>query len=185
MFKLALTFDAPADGDNVQRGFPEVGAGAQNNGYVPVSPNGETVWAPKRPTKGRRTFFKASQGDNVQRGFPEPLSELDMRPAGSMPNVVESVPRTSYRWTPPYDRGADADVPYAGYILSNPIGAGIVYAHDPQTMDGPTAEYHNSALWWVSQAIPVSVGLQGLNNAFELEDLLGNVLVQGSVRTTG
>lgn len=185
MFKLALTFNNPVDGDNVQRGFPAPGAGAQSTGVATPGHAPETPWVPQQPTKGRRTFFKPAQGNGVQRGFPQALSEAQERPPGSMPNVVDSIGETTYRWTPPYDRGAAADVPYAGYILSNPIGAGIVVAHPPQTMDGPVAEYHDSALWWVSQAIPVSVGLQGLNNAFELDDLLGSVLVQGVVRTTG
>lgn len=185
MFRLATTFNDPTAGDNVQRGFPEVGTGAQTTGDPTQSQKTSTPWVPRNPTKGRRTFFKPAEGNNVQRGFPEAQSPAQHRPKGSMPNVVSSIGQTVYNWTPPYDRGAAADVPYAGYILSNPIGAGIVVAHPPQTMDGPVAEYHNSALYWVSQAIPVSVGLQGLNNAYELDDLLGNVLVQGVVRTTG
>ena len=102
-----------------------------------------------------------------------------------MPNTPPAYGLPIFVETPYYDRGAAAFVPNFGKVLTNPIGAGVVALHRPQASYGPSAEYENGALWWVSQAVPTSIGLQGLTDPDTLAALLGQTSVQAVVRTTG
>jgi hypothetical protein len=87
--------------------------------------------------------------------------------------------------TPYYDRGAAATVQNFGKLLYDPIGAGIPVPYRTQASYGPAAQYANSALWWTSQVIPTTINLQGLTDPQALNEILGSVLVQAVVRTTG
>lgn len=183
VFKLSLTFSDPSAGANAQRGFPSPGAGAQSTGeYTP--PPARVPWVPERPTKGRpSTFMKRNAGK--QRGFPSPLNRGEARPDGSMPNRPAQYGRNVEVYTPYYDRGAAAFVQNYGKVLYNPIGGGIPVTHRPQASYGPAADYVKGALWWVSQAVPTSVGLQGLTDPRTLGALLSRTTVQGVVRVSG
>lgn len=180
MFKLSRTFDDPGAGSNSQRGFPAPGEGAQTTGDWTPAP--ELVeWVPERPTKGRRSFF-ASKPSSRQRGFPSPENPAQRRPEGSMPNAVPQSGRAVEVWTPYYDRGAAAFVQNFGKVLTNPIGAGVVAPYRPQASYGPAGEYVNGAIWWVSQAVPTTVGLQGLSSPDVLASLLSETEVQAVIR---
>jgi hypothetical protein len=186
MFKLALTYYGPAQGGNVQRGFPAPGAFAQTTGGPSQPTRNEQVReTPVRPSKGIRSFFDSFLGGNAQRGMPEPQNTAQHRPAGSMPNhpIVQALPWTTT--TPYYDRGAAAVVQNFGKVLTNPIGAGIVALNRPQASYGRASEYHYGSLWWTSQNIPTSVDLTSLVSADDLSAALGPLNVQAAVRTTG
>ncbi len=182
VFKLALTFQQPSTGGNVQRGFPAPGAGAQTSGPPSQARQPDIQQRPARPTKGARTWFKPSNPTSEQRGMPPAGSPEQMRPAGSMPNEAPIYGRNIEVLTPYYDRGAAAYVQNYGKVLTNPIGAGIVALNRPQASYGPAAEYHNGSIWWTSQAIPTSVGMTGLTSPAVMEALLGMVNVQAAVR---
>lgn len=182
MFKLALTYQDPATGANVQRGFPAPGAGAQTSGGPSNLPQNATLQRPVRPTKGARTWFKPSSPSGEQRGMAPAQSAAQMRPAGSMPNVPAFSGLPDPVETPYFSRGAAAVVQNYGKVLTNPIGAGIVANYRTQASYGPSSEYHNGSIWWTSQAIPTSIGMQGLANPGVLAALLGMVNVQAVVR---
>lgn len=182
MFKLALSFQGPAQGANVQRGFPAPGAGAQTSGGPSNLPQNDTLIRPVRPSKGIRTWFKPSSASGEQRGMAPAQSPAQMRPAGSMPNTAPIYGRNVEVETPYYSRGAAAFVQNYGTVLTNPIGAGIVANYRTQASYGPSSEYHNGSIWWTSQAIPTSIGTQGLANPGVLAALLGMVNVQAVVR---
>lgn len=177
MFKLARTFDDPLAGDNVQRGFPAPGDGAQTVGdYAP--PPTDVPRESRRWVKGIRSWLNPSSPSGEQRGFPAPGDARQYRPAGTMDAIAPiyglNIPVT----TPYYDRGAAAVVQNYGKVLTNPIGAGIVALSRPQASYGQAAEYINGAIWWTSQAIPTSVNLQGLSDPAALLAVLGTINVQ-------
>lgn len=182
MFKLARTF---SDAAVTQSGFPSPGDGAQFSGApgqprsLPVDP------VPVRPTKGFFSWLFPANAENAQRGGPSPEAGNQERPAGSMPNVPPIFGGVGYNETPYYDRGAAAFVPITGKVLTNPIGAGVVAQYGAKAFYGPSAEYQNGAIWWVSQAVPTSVDLQGLTDPSVLAALLSQTEVQAVVRTTG
>jgi hypothetical protein len=101
-----------------------------------------------------------------------------------MPNVPPIFGGVYQHETPYYSRGAPAYVPNFGYVLTNPIGAGVVARYRTQASYGPAAQYANGAIWWTSQVVPTSINLQGLTNPDELAQLLDSVTVQAVVRTT-
>lgn len=179
VFKLAQTFSDPA---NSQTGFPSPGDGAQTSG-AGSPPPGFVPQSATRPTKGFRSW--ASPVRDAQRGFPTPNDPNQRRPRGLMYAIAKMFGGVYQHETPYYDRGAAAFVPNFGYVLTNPIGAGVVALHRPQASYGGAAQYANGALWWTSQAIPTSINLQGLTTPNELNDLLDSVQVQAVVRTTG
>lgn len=181
VFKLAQTFYDPADS---QSGFAEPGAGAQTTGdpsFVSY-PQPVIEATPERPTKGLFSWLFPANPRSRQTGQPEPLSALQHRPPGSMPNVPPVFGEVGYNYTPEYSRGADAYVPITGKVLTNPIGAGIVAMQRPQASYGPAAEYINGAIWWTSQAVPTSVDLNGLLSPEQVQALVGNMSVQAMVR---
>lgn len=102
-----------------------------------------------------------------------------------MPNAPPIFGGVYQHYTPYYDRGAAAFVPNFGYVLYNPIGAGIPALHRPQASYGPAAQYADGAIWWATQVIPTSVNLQGLTDPEELAAILSPLQIQGVVRTTG
>ena len=181
MFMVNRTFADPQDS---QSGFAEPGAGAQSAGdptwlcmYVePVEQE------PDRPTKGLFSWLFPTAPASEQRGFPEPNNALQHRPPGSMPNDAPIFGGVYQHWTPEYSRGAAAYVPNFGKVLTNPIGAGVVAMQRPQSSYGPAAEYVNGALWWTSQAVPTSVGLQGLTSPEVLSALVSQTEIQAMVR---
>ena len=181
MFRPARTFSNPGAS---QTGFPTPGAGAQQTGPATPQPR-EEYGPPVRPIKGLRTWLNPQADAGEQRGFPSPLAFLQRRPKGSMPNVPPVFGGVGYHETPEYDRGASAYVPITGYVLYNPIGAGIYAAHRPQAFYGKPGDYADGAIWWTSQSIPTSVNLQGLTSPDELAALLDNIQIQAVVRTTG
>lgn len=184
LFKPKATFSNPGAS---QSGFPSPGQGAQTTGdptYASVY-QAPVAQEPARPTKGFRSFFGASSPRGGQQGFPAPEDAAQARPAGSMPNEPPIFGGVIQHYTPYYSRGAAAFVPNFGYMLTNPIGAGIVALHRPQASYGGAAQYENGALWWTNQIIPTSTHLQGLTNPAELEALLGTLNVEAVVRTTG
>ena len=181
MFKLATTFANPGAS---QSGFPAPGSGAQTTGQGTLQPP-PAGGPPVRPTKGLRSWLNPEADGGEQRGFPNPLSFLQRRPKGSMPNVPPAFGGVGYNITPDMDRGASAYVPITGKLLYNPIGAGVVALHRPQASYGPSGQYDDGAIWWTSQAIPTSVNLNGLASPDELATLLDNIQVQAVVRTTG
>jgi len=185
MFRPANTFTDPASGSNAQRGYPEVGAGQQTTGDPRTYNGAQTPIAPLRPTKGMRSWFKPASGENAQRGYPAPGDGAQIRPNGSMPNVVVPYGMPIPVETPYYDRGAAAYVQNFGKVLVNPIGAGIVALNRPQASYGGAAQYDDAALWWTSQVVPTSINLQGLTDPEALNEILGETLVQAVVRTTG
>jgi hypothetical protein len=182
MFKLERTY---SDAANSQAGFPSPGDGAQHTGAsglpfsLPVEPT------PERPTKGLFSWLFPAASANAQRGGPAPETGNQERPRGSMSNVPPIFGGVGYNYTPYYDRGAAAFVPITGKVLTNPIGAGVVVNARPQAFYGPSASYENGAIWWVSQAVPTSVGLQGLTDPDVLAALLSETQLQAVVRTTG
>jgi len=185
VFQISRTYQDPAQGANLNRGFPAPGAGAQTVGPgqaqpPPVNPS------PVRWAKGRRTFFKPAAGSNANRGFPSPLNGAQARPPGTMDNfgyAASGLPVNTV--TPPYSRGAARTVTDFGKVLTNPIGAGIAVNHRIQAQNTRPGQYVNGAIWWTSQAIPTSVNLQGLNDPAALAAVLGPINVQGVIRTTG
>lgn len=182
VFKLALSFQQPSQPTNVQRGFPAPGTGAQLTGDPSTFRSPEILPRPTRPTKGIRSWLRSSAPASEQRGMPAPGGVLQERPAGSMPNVPPIYGNNIPVYTPYYSRGAAAYVQNYGKVLTNPIGAGIVANNRPQASYGPSAEYHNGAIWWTSQAVPTSVGMQGLTSPQVLAALLGRMNVQAAVR---
>jgi hypothetical protein len=140
---------------------------------------------PVRPIAGDNTWPNTEVDGGQQRGFPSPLSFLQRRPKGSMPNKPPVFGGVDYNWTPDYDRGAAAYVPITGYVLTNPIGAGVYTPYRPQASYGPAGQYADGAIWWTSQVIPTSVNLNGLTNPDELAQLLDSIEIQAVVRTTG
>lgn len=182
VFRPALTFREPSAAQNSQRGFPSPGAGAQTSGPPSQARQPDILATAARPTKGRRSWFRPSDPASEQRGFAEAGNLLQMRPPGSMPNVPPIHGLNIEVETPYYSRGAAAFVQNYGKVLTNPIGAGIVAMHRPQASYGASSEYHNGAIWWTSQAIPTSVGMQGLASPGVLASLLGMLNVQAVVR---
>jgi len=181
VFKLAATFYDPQDS---QSGFAEPGAGAQTTGDPSFNalPQPMIVNEPERPTKGIFSWLFPTSPRSMQSGQPEPENALQHRPPGSMPNVPPLSGITGMKWTREYSRGAGAYVPQTGYVLTNPIGAGIVAMQRPQASYGPAGEYQNGAIWWTSQAVPTTVDLNGLLSAEEVQALVGNMSVQAMVR---
>lgn len=183
MFKLALTFKNPSGPAGSQQGFPAPGSGAQTTGDPVTSAGRATPWAPLRPIKGGRSWFGVTAGgENTQRGFAQVGAGGQIRPKGSMPNKPPVYGDSIPVWTPYYDRGAAAYVQNYGKVLYNPIGAGIAVNHRPSASYGPSAEYINGQIWWTSQAVPTSVGLQGLTSPAVLQALLSRMSVQAVVR---
>lgn len=185
VFKLALSFKEPSQPQNAQRGFPAPGSGPQLTGQPSQPPSMPINQSPSRPTQGLRSWLFPSQPASEQRGFPDPGNYIQERPAGSMPNVAPIYGNRIPVWTPYYSRGAAAIVNNYGKVLTNPIGAGIVANYRPQASYGPAAEYHNGAIWWTNQAVPTSVGMQGLATPGVLASLLGMINVQAVVRVEG
>lgn len=183
MFKLALTNKNSTAPDNVQRGFSAPGSGQQTTGapWEGGAPQPYIPQVPLQPTKGRRSFFGVAVSGNAQRGFPSP-NELQQRPPGSMPNKPPVFGGAIEVYTPYYDRGAAAYVQNFGKLLVNPIGAGIPVNARPSASYGPSAQYINGSIWWTSQAVPTSIGLQGLQGPATLAALLGRMNVQAVVR---
>lgn len=189
MYALANTFNNPTQGGNAQRGFPAPGSGAQFNpngappigfGNIGAEPEGDT-----RPTKGTRSWFRPAAPAGGQRGSPTPEAAGQERSPGSMPNVPQIFGGVIQKFTRQFSRGAAAYVPNFGKVLTNPIGAGVVALHRPQASYGPAGQYENGAIWWTSQAVPTSIGMQGLTDPQTLAALLGQTNVQAVVRTTG
>lgn len=183
VFKVVNTWTDPGSPTGQQQGFPAPGTGAQAPNPAVVQPEDKTVWKPERPTKGLFSWLFPSDGTESQRGFPSPEAANQERPPGSMPNVPPIFGDVIFTETPYYDRGAEAFVPNFGYVLTNPIGAGIVALQRPQASYGEAAEYHNGSIWWRSQDIPTSVGLQPLDTGEDLSALLGPVNVQAAFPT--
>lgn len=181
VFKLAQTFYDPQDS---QSGFAEPGAGAQTTGDPSYASMRQPLVErePERPTKGLFSWLFPANPRGAQSGQPEPLNALQHRPPGSMPNDPPIFGQVDYNWTPDYSRGAAAFVPITGKVLTNPIGAGIVAQQRPQASYGPSGQYVDHAIWWTSQSVPTSVGLQGLVSAEQLEALVGQMNVQAMVR---
>lgn len=181
MFRLERTFYNPADS---QSGFAEPGAGAQTTGepsyasayQEPIDPT------PERPTKGLFSWLFPASPRSLQAGQPEPYGALQMRPPGSMPNKAPIDGITDFNWTPEYSRGADAFVPQTGYVLTNPIGAGIVAMQRPQASYGPAGQYVDGDIFWTAQSIPTTVELSGLLGPEQVAALVGNMNVQAMVR---
>jgi hypothetical protein len=183
MFKLSLSFADPGQGANPQRGFPAPGTGTQTTGAPSQPRTSPGVRSPLCPTKGSRSFFGINIGANPQRGFPEAENAFQQRPPGSMPNHPVAYGGNIEVYTPYYDRGAAAFVQNYGKVLTNPIGAGIAVNSRPSASYGAAGQYINGAIWWTSQAVPTSIGLQGLTSPQILGALLGRMSVQGVVRT--
>lgn len=181
MFKLQRTFYNPAES---QSGFAEIGAGAQTTG--------EPTWnafvqepieaTPERPTKGVFSWLFPASPRSQQAGQPEPENALQMRPPGSMPNVPVIDGIVDYVVSPEFSRGAGRFVPQMGYVLYNPIGAGIPALQRPQASYGPAGEYIDGAIFWASQTVPTSVDLNGLLGPEQVQALVGNMNVQAMVR---
>jgi hypothetical protein len=185
MFKVARTFKNPAQGGNVARGFPAPGSGDQTVGpYTP--PPQEGAWASDRPIHGLYTYDEPSDGVFAQ-GYPAPLSPSQQYPAGSMNNCGVAVPfGTNIQVETPYfSRGAAAYVQNYGKVFTNPIGAGVVALHRPQAFYGGSGNYEAGTIYWVSQAIPTTVNLQGLVDPAALSAVLGDTYVQAAVRVNG
>lgn len=188
MFKLALTNPKPSSPENLQRGFSAPGSGAQYSlpadaaPWLPGSQPAPIPWVPLRPIKGKRSFFPMASGPSAQRGMPAPENKCQARPAGSMPNVPPVYGEAIEVYTPYYSRGAAAYVQNYGKVLTNPIGAGIAVNHRPSASYGQSAQFINGSIWWTSQAVPTSVGLQGLTSSQVLGALLGRMNVEAVVR---
>lgn len=181
VFQLAQTFYDPQDS---QSGFAEPGAGAQTTGgpsytSLPAPPIEAT---PERPTKGIMSWLFPANPRGGQAGQPEPLSSLQHRPPGSMPNEAPIFGGVYQHYTPYYSRGAAAYVPVTGKVLTNPIGAGVVAMQRPQASYGPAGEYHAGQIFWTSQSVPTSVDLNSLLSAEQVEALVGSMSVQAMVR---
>lgn len=181
VFRVAETFYDPQDS---QSGFAEPGAGSQTTGdpsfVSQMRPSVEAT--PERPTKGLFSWLFPANPRGGQAGQPEPLSALQHRPPGAMPNDPPIFGGVDYNWTPEYSRGAGAYVPITGKVLTNPIGAGIVAMQRPQASYGPSGEYHAGQIFWTSQSVPTSVDLNGLLSAEQVEALVGSMSVQAMVR---
>lgn len=181
MFKVERTFYDPAQS---RSGFAEIGAGAQTTG----EPTFNAMWqepveaAPERPTKGIFSWLFPASPRSLQAGQPEPQGALQYRPPGSMPNVPVIDGIIDYVVSPEFSRGAGRYVPQSGYVLSNPIGAGVVVMQRPQASYGPAGEYVDGAIFWNSQSIPTSVDLASLLGPEQVEALVGNMNVQAMVR---
>lgn len=181
MFKPARTFYDPSQS---QSGFAEPGAGAQTTGEPSynafVSPPIEAT--PERPTKGVFSWLFPASARSLMAGQPEPGNALQYRPPGSMPNVAPIDGIVDYIIGPEYSRGANRYVPQTGYVLSNPIGAGIVAMQRPQASYGPAGEYQDGAIFWTAQTVPTTVDLNGLLGPEQVAALVGNMNVQAMVR---
>ena len=182
MFKISHTWGNPSSS---QSGFPSPGAGAQTTGAPLHNRPDEIPWAALFPTQGAQTFDAAGSPVGGQQGYPAPLAPNQRRPKGSMPNKPVAYGLPIMVFTPEYDRGAAAYVPNYGKLLTNPIGAGVVALYTPQPSYGPAAQYADGSIWWTSQAIPTTIAPQSLTDPQELGALLGDLYVQGVVRTTG
>lgn len=189
MYRLSNTFGDPAQGGNAQRGFPAPGSGAQTmlSGAAPIgyANVGAMLEGDTRPTKGARSWFRPASPSGGQRGYPAPEAAGQERPPGSMPTIPQIFGGVIQKFTRPFSRGAAAFVPNFGRVLTNPIGAGVVALNRPQAFYGPAGQYENGAIWWTSQAVPTSIGMQGLTDPQTLQALLGQTNVQAVVRTTG
>lgn len=178
VFKVVNTWDNPAGPSGGQRGFPAPGSGAQAIGDATPQPQDRVVWKPERPTKGFFSWSRPSAPSNAQRGFPEGDAPEQHRPPGSMPNVPPVFGGVFYTETPYYDRGSEAFVPNFGYVLYNPIGAGIDVPYRTAASYGPAAEYHNGQIFWQSQQIPTSVGTTPLIPAGDLLEEVGPINIE-------
>jgi hypothetical protein len=181
LFTIKRTF---ADPGQSQSGMASPGAGAQRSGepsYLADRDNCPRQTEPERPTKGIFSWLFGTP-ESRQRGFPAPENALQHRPPGSMTEVPPIFGGVYQQYTEPYSRGAAAYAPNFGKVLENPIGAGIVVLHRPQSSYGGSAEYHNGVAFWTNQTIPTSIHLQGLTTPEEMEALLGTVDVQAAVR---
>lgn len=182
VFQVNRTYYDPQDN---QSGFAEPGAGAQTTGdpsFVSL-PQPVIEETPERPTKGLFSWLFPDNNHGDQAGQPEPFNALQHRPPGDMNNTAPLQPAVLQQvYTPYFSRGADAYVPQTGKVLTNPIGAGVVALQRPQASYGPAGEYVDGAIWWHSQAVPTTVGLQGLISAEQLQDLVGDMNVQAMVR---
>lgn len=182
MFKLERTFYDPAQS---QSGFAEIGAGAQSTGAEPTWDASFSVPidnTPERPTKGIFSWLFPASPRSMQSGQPEPENALQMRPPGSMPNVPVIDGIVDYVVSPEFSRGAGRFVPNMGYVLTNPIGAGVVAMQRPQASYGPAGEYIDGAIFWTAQTVPTSVDLNGLLGPEQVQALVGNMNVQAMVR---
>jgi hypothetical protein len=189
-FGLKRTFTQPASGVNAQRGFPSPGVGQTHytQGYpvdLSLADGGDSSppqpITPVNPTIGIRSFLNIFS----RSGMPSPENGLQARPPGSWATNLRSLGQPFYVHTRGFSRGANAYVPNFGKVLTNPIGAGIVALSRPQASYGPSGRYENAAIWWVSQDIPTTIGLQGLTDPNTLSALLGQVSVQAVYPTTG
>lgn len=132
--------------------------------------------------KGTRTWGNPAAGSNPQRGGPvagpnsrQALPALAVQPFGG---VV-------YTETPYFSRGAAAYVPGTPIVPVNPIGAGIFAPFRPRPYYAAPGTYEHDQMFWLSQATPTTVKLQGLTNADALAAVLGPIYVKAAVRTTG
>jgi len=164
--------------------MPSPGAGAQTTGPA-GPPSVPAVWEARRPTQGRRSSPLNFIAEFFQRGFPAPQNRAQARPAETMPQRPPVWGGVYQHYTPYYDRGAAAFVPNFGYVLTNPIGAGIVARYRPQASYGLSAQFLNGALWWTNQIIPTSIHMQGLTSPEELAAIVDGLTVEAMVRTTG
>lgn len=138
--------------------------------------------------KGTRSWGNPTAPTDAQRGGPSPGNAAQARPAGSMPNAFFrdffGGPPLEIE-TPYFSRGAAAYVPQFGVVPTNPIGAGIFAPFRPRPYYAAPGTYEADQLFWLSQAIPTTVRLQGLSNADALAAVLGPTYVKAAVRTTG
>lgn len=87
--------------------------------------------------------------------------------------------------TPEFSRGAAAYVPQFGVVPTNPIGAGLFAQYRPKAYYAAPGTYEAGTMYWLSQATPTTVRLNGLTNADALAAVLGPTYVKAAVRTTG
>lgn len=131
---------------------------------------------------GTRSWFLPSSPQSMQRGFPTPQNAAQRRPP-PWRNDVAPWGGVIQLLTRRFDRGAAAYAPNFGRINNNPIGAGIVAPNMPHASYGMSARYVNHTIFWVSQSIPTSVPMSGLQGPDQMAALLGTVNVQAAVRT--
>lgn len=186
MFKLALTNNAPASSPSAQRGFGEVGAGAQMDGDAVANfvRQQDVPRLPLRQAKGFRAWLTATFAPDARRGFPTAEDALQERPDGSMPARQPINGLNTEVYTPYYSRGSAAFVQNYGQLLYNPIGAGNPVPSPIQASYGQAAQYINGVAYWANQVIPTSVNLQGLQTGAALEAVLGTLNVQAAVRVS-
>lgn len=184
MWKVERTWSKPSNEEGSNRGFPAVGAGAQRPGKHPSPAALARGYVPpgvERPTKGVRSAYDASGQQGSQAGFPVPGAPGQGREGwvqcGFYPDG-----RPHYVRGPDFSKGTARDVPNYGKVLVNPIGAGVVALHRPRASYGQAAQYYAGTIWWTPQAIPTSIGQQGLTNPEALAAVLGPLYVQAAVR---